>query len=384
MNYEIIYQKFIEIFKEEPHMFRSPGRVNLIGEHTDYNEGFVLPAAINKEIIFAITPSGDKNCKLISVDMNDSYEFNIGSFVKSGKAWANYLLGIIEQLKDNGYKLSGFNCVFGGDIPIGAGLSSSAALEAGLGFALKTLFNLTIEPIDIVKLSQKAENEFVGVKCGIMDQYINIFGKKNKVLKIDCRSLEYSYFPFEADDLSIVLCDSRVSHSLASSEYNLRRKQCEAGVKLLQKYNPSIVSLRDVEPELLKEHAGEFDPLILKRCEYVVEENVRLLAACDFLLKNDIAAFGQKINESHEGLRSKYEVSCSELDSLVEYARQDENTIGCRMMGGGFGGCTINLVKTEAVENFSQNMTDKYKLKTSRDLRIYVAKIVDGTSAIKL
>lgn len=384
MNYEKVYEKFAEIFKDKPYMFRSPGRVNLIGEHTDYNEGFVLPAAINKEIVFAIAPSGDKNCRLISLDMEDSYDFNIGSFVKSGKAWANYLLGIIEQFKNNGYKLNGFNCVFGGDIPIGAGLSSSAALEAGLGYALKEIFNLSIEPMDIVKLAQKAENEFVGVKCGIMDQYINIFGKKNKVLKIDCRSLEYSYFPFEADDLSIVLCDSRVSHSLASSEYNLRRKQCESGVKILQKYNPAIKSLRDVELDLLKAHIEEFDPVIYKRCEYVIEENIRLLAACDYLLKNDIVSFGEKVNESHEGLKNKYEVSCSELDSLVEYARQDENTIGCRMMGGGFGGCTINLVKTDAVENFSHKITDKYKIKTSRDLRIYVAKIVDGTSAIKM
>lgn len=384
MNYEKIYDQFVDIFKDKPSIFRSPGRVNLIGEHTDYNEGFVLPAAINKEIIFAIAPSGDKSCRLISVDMEDSYEFNISSFVKSGKAWANYLLGMIEQLKTAGYKLNGFNCIFGGDIPIGAGLSSSAALEAGLGFALKTLFNLTIEPMDIVKLAQKAENEFVGVKCGIMDQYVNIFGKKNKVLKIDCRSLENSYFPFEADDLSIVLCDSRVSHSLASSEYNLRRKQCETGVKILQRYNPAIVSLRDVEHELLKEHAEEFDPVIYKRCEYVIEENARLHKACDALMRNDISGFGQLINESHEGLRSKYEVSCSELDSLVEYARQDENTIGCRMMGGGFGGCTINLVKSDAVENFSLKMAEKYKWKTSRDLRIYEAKIVDGTSEIKI
>lgn len=384
MNYDKIYNHFVEIFKEKPFIFRSPGRVNLIGEHTDYNEGFVLPAAIDKEIIFAIAPSGDKNCRLISLDMEDSYEFNISSFVKSGKAWANYLLGMIEQLKNAGYKMNGFNCVFGGDIPIGAGLSSSAALEAGLGFALKTLFGLSVEPMDIVKLAQKAENEFVGVKCGIMDQYINIFGKKGKALKIDCRSLEYEYFPFEAEDLRIVLCDSRVSHSLASSEYNIRRKQCETGVKLIQRSNPSVVSLRDVSPDLLKSFKEDLDPVVYKRCEYVIEENARLLAATGALLKNNIAEFGSLMNESHEGLRSKYEVSCSELDSLVEYARQDENTIGCRMMGGGFGGCTINLVKSGAVESFTQKMTEKYKWKTSRDLRVYVAKIVDGTSQINL
>ncbi len=384
MNYEIYYNRFVELFKEKPFIFRSPGRVNLIGEHTDYNEGFVLPAAIDKEIIFAIAPSGDKNCRLVSIDMEDSYEFNIGTFVKSGKAWANYLLGMIDQLKIAGYKLNGFNCVFGGDIPIGAGLSSSAALEAGLGFALKSLFSLSVEPMDIVKLAQKAENDFVGVKCGIMDQYINIFGQKNNALKIDCRTLDYTYLPFNTDNLSIVLCDSRVSHSLAASEYNLRRKQCETGVKQLQRFHPEVNSLRDVSLPLLKEHLEDFDPVVYKRCEYVIEENARLLAACDTLLKNDMKAFGELMNESHEGLKNKYEVSCSELDSLVEYARQDENTLGCRMMGGGFGGCTINLVKKDAVEDFVQTMTEKYKWKTSRDLRVYVASIVEGTSEIKL
>ena len=384
MNYEIYYNRFVELFKEKPFIFRSPGRVNLIGEHTDYNEGFVLPAAIDKEIIFAIAPSGDKNCRLVSIDMEDSYEFNIGTFVKSGKAWANYLLGMIDQLKIAGYKLNGFNCVFGGDIPIGAGLSSSAALEAGLGFALKSLFSLSVEPMDIVKLAQKAENDFVGVKCGIMDQYINIFGQKNNALKIDCRTLDYTYLPFNTDNLSIVLCDSRVSHSLAASEYNLRRKQCETGVKQLQRFHPEVNSLRDVSLPLLKEHLEDFDPVVYKRCEYVIEENARLLAACDTLLKNDMKAFGELMNESHEGLKNKYEVSCSELDSLVEYARQDENTLGCRMMGGGFGGCTINLVKKDAVEDFVQTMTEKYKWKTSRDLRVYVVSIVEGTSEIKL
>ncbi len=384
MNYEIYYNRFVELFKEKPFIFRSPGRVNLIGEYTDYNEGFVLPAAIDKEIIFAIAPSGDKNCRLVSIDMEDSYEFNIGTFVKSGKAWANYLLGMIDQLKIAGYNLNGFNCVFGGDIPIGAGLSSSAALEAGLGFALKSLFSLSVEPMDIVKLAQKAENDFVGVKCGIMDQYINIFGQKNNALKIDCRTLDYTYLPFNTDNLSIVLCDSRVSHSLAASEYNLRRKQCETGVKQLQRFHPEVNSLRDVSLPLLKEHLEDFDPVVYKRCEYVIEENARLLAACDTLLKNDMKAFGELMNESHEGLKNKYEVSCSELDSLVEYARQDENTLGCRMMGGGFGGCTINLVKKDAVEDFVQTMTEKYKWKTSRDLRVYVASIVEGTSEIKL
>ncbi len=384
MKSEKIHNHYVELFKEKPQLFRSPGRVNLIGEHTDYNMGFVLPAAINKEIIFAIAPSGDKNCRLISVDMDDSYEFNISSFVKSGKAWANYLLGIIEQLKSNGYKLNGFNCVFGGDIPIGAGLSSSAAIEAGLGFALKSLFNLSVEPLDLVKLAQKAENDFVGVKCGIMDQYINIFGKKNNVLKLDCRSLDFEYYPFETNGYSVVLCDTRVSHSLAATEYNLRRKQCEAGVKILQRHNTGILSLRDVELDLLREHKDDIDPVIYKRCEYVIEENARLLSACESLTRHDILSFGERMNESHEGLKTKYEVSCSELDSLVEYARQDENVIGSRMMGGGFGGCTINLIKTEALDNFSETMVEKYKWKTSRDLRIYSAEIVDGTSSLSI
>ncbi|MHB8907161.1 MAG: galactokinase, partial [Melioribacteraceae bacterium] len=225
MNFpENIEKKFLEIFNEKPLLVRSPGRVNLIGEHTDYNNGFVLPAAIDKAIYFAVSPREDRECKLHSFDLNDNITFNLDKLEFSKKGWPNYLIGMVDQLIKTGHVLKGFNCVFGGDIPIGAGLSSSAALEAGLGFSLNHIFNLGIDKLTLVKLAQKAENEFVGVNCGIMDQYINIFGKNGHVLRIDCQSLDYEYFPFEFDNISVVLFDTSVSHSLASSEYNQRRK----------------------------------------------------------------------------------------------------------------------------------------------------------------
>ncbi len=241
-----IKEKFKELFNEDPYMFRSPGRVNLIGEHTDYNMGFVLPAAIDKAIYLAIAPRNDNYCKIFAFDKNSSFECSIEEFGKSEEEWPNYLLGVVDQLKKDGYRFYGFNCVFGGNIPIGAGLSSSAALEAGLAFALNHIYSLGIDKLTLVKIAQRAENEFVGVRCGIMDQYINVFGKSGHVLRIDCRSLEKDYFPFDYKNISIVLFDTNVSHSLASSEYNQRRKECSDGVKIIRKDYPQIESLRDV------------------------------------------------------------------------------------------------------------------------------------------
>lgn len=249
---KIIEKRFIEIFHFDPLIVRSPGRVNLIGEHTDYNNGLVLPAAIDKAIYFAISSRSDNVCRLFASDMNESFDFTIDKLTYSEKGWPNYLMGVVDQLKRRGYKFSGFNCAFGGDIPIGAGLSSSAAVEAGLAFALNYLFNLEIDKLSLVEIAQKAENEFVGVNCGIMDQYVNIFGENGKVLRIDCRSLENEYFPFDYKNISIVLFNSNVSHSLASTEYNQRRKECIAGVDIIKSENPQIASLRYVCLDVLK------------------------------------------------------------------------------------------------------------------------------------
>ncbi|MCX6150929.1 MAG: galactokinase [Ignavibacteriales bacterium] len=380
---EGVEYRFVKYFGKKPLIVRSPGRVNLIGEHTDYNNGFVLPAAIDKSIIFAVAPRTDNKCKLHAEDLNADYEFDLTNFQKSKKTWPNYLLGVVDQLKKNGYAVGGFDCVFGGDIPIGAGLSSSAAIEAGLAFALNEIFQLNIPKLDMVKMAQKAEHEFAGVLCGIMDQFINIFGQANKVLKLDCRSLEYEYYPFELKDVKIVLLDTHVKHSLGSSEYNIRRAQCEAGVKILQKYNLDIKSLRDVSLDLLIEHEGEFDELIYKRCSYVLNENIRLLSGCEDLKKNDLSSFGKRMYQSHEGLRDYYQVSCSELDVLVEIALKESAVFGARMMGGGFGGCTINLVKEKGMNDFIAKAKDEYLRKVGQELKVYVTSIKGGTEVIK-
>lgn len=381
---EIVEKKFLELFKEEPLIFRSPGRVNLIGEHTDYNMGFVLPGAIDKAIYFAVSARKDKTCKLFAIDMNDVFEFDIGDFKKSGKSWPNYLMGVVDQLKKAGYNFNGFNCVFGGDIPIGAGLSSSAAIEAGLTFALDYIYNLGISKLDIVKLAQKSENEFVGVNCGIMDQFINIFGHSGNVLRIDCRSLEYEYFPFDFKNVSIVLFDSRVSHSLASSEYNQRRKECAEGVAVISEKYSHVSSLRDVSIEMLNEFKSKLDPVIFKRCKYAVEENVRLLNACNALNENDLKKFGTLMYETHDGLSKDYEVSCKELDYLVELTKDNPKVYGSRMMGGGFGGCTINLIENDSIDEIKSLVSKKYKEKFNIDTKIYITKISSGTGIISV
>ncbi|RJP63181.1 MAG: galactokinase [Ignavibacteriales bacterium] len=380
---ENIEYKFLKLFGKKPLIVRSPGRVNLIGEHTDYNEGFVLPAAIDKAIIFAVAPRPDNLCKIHSEDLNADYEFDVTNFSKATHSWPNYLLGVVHQLKKNGYNFSGFECVFGGDIPIGAGLSSSAAIEAGLGFALSKMFDLNVPSIDIVKMAQLAEHEFAGVRCGIMDQFINIFGKKDKVLKLDCRSLDYEYFPFEMKDIKIVLFDTHVKHSLASGEYNIRRGQCEEGVKLIQKHDSSVKSLRDVPLQLLLEHKNEFEPTVFKRCHYVIKENERLLNGCEDLKKNDFDAFGKLMYQSHAGLRDEYEVSCKELDVLVDIVSGKSDVLGARMMGGGFGGCTINLVKQNSVENIVAEVKEEYKKKVQQEVKVYVTSIMGGTEVLK-
>ena len=377
-----IQKKFMELFGQNPTLFRSPGRVNLIGEHTDYNQGFVLPAAVDKAIYLGLSPRKDRKCFLFANDLGQSHEFKVSELAKSEKRWPNYIMGVVDQMQRAGYSFLGFNCVFGGDIPIGAGMSSSAAIEAGLAFALNTIFELNIDRLDLVKLSQKAENDFVGVRCGIMDQFINIFGKPKKVLKLDCRSLEYTYFPFEREDLKIVLCDTQVPRALASSEYNIRRQQCESGVKLLQKYAPAIKSLRDVSPQLLEAHRQEFDPVIYKRCDYVIRENLRVEMGCKDLEQGDFRSFGQRMYDSHAGLRDSYQVSCKELDVLVEAASKIEGVLGARLMGAGFGGCTINLVEEEAVENFSDKVRTAYLAKTGRESKIYVTRLLSGTEQI--
>ncbi len=373
---------FRKKFNEQPLLIRSPGRVNLIGEHTDYNKGYVLPAAIDKSIYFAIAPRKDRQCIVVAMDMNDEYEFSIDDIQVTKKGWPNYLMGVVDQLIHAQYMIQGFNCVFGGDIPIGAGMSSSAALEAGLAFALNHMFELRIDDLALVKFAQKAENRFVGVQCGIMDQYINIFGKQDNVLRIDCRSLEYKYYPFAFHNVSIVLFDTRVSHSLASSAYNRRREECGEGVTIIKTCNPEVDSLRDVSVDMIRKCKDKMDATVYRRCKYVVEENDRVLQACRELEKGDLKAFGMYMSRTHEGLSRDYEVSCKELDYLVELVQDDPQIYGSRMMGGGFGGCTINLIENNHVNDVSKMVTERYKQKFNIDLKTYITAISSGTNVI--
>jgi galactokinase len=382
MLLEEIKKKFISEFNKTPLIVRSPGRVNIIGEHTDYNEGFVLPAAIDKEIVCAISANYTDTCKLISYDMNDSFEFDITNIEKSDKGWPNYILGVVTEFQKKGLEIKGFDCIFGGDIPLGAGLSSSAALECAFAFSFNTMFEHQLSKIELVKIAQSAENNFVGVKCGIMDQFVSVHGKPDKVIHLDCKTLDFEYYDLELNEYRIILCDTQVKHSLGDSEYNTRRHECETGVGILREHYPDIHSLRDVDMSQLLKYRSEFDPVVFKRCKYVIEENERVLDCCMKLVEGNVEAFGQNMFKTHEGLSKEYEVSCKELDFLVDAAKASNMVIGARMMGGGFGGCTINLVKIEYIDKFIKEMTEKYYSELGLELKTYIVKISNGTSKV--
>lgn len=377
-----IKEKFIALYHEEPVIVRSPGRINLIGEHTDYNNGFVLPAAIDKALYVAIKARPDNDIRMFAVDENDAYDGNINELKKSGQQWPDFILGSLQQLQIHNYNTTGFNLVVGGDVPLGAGLSSSAALECASLFAFKQVFNIDVSLLDIVKMAQRAENDFVGVQCGIMDQFASGFGKKNHVIKLDCRSLEYEYKPFMPDDVEIILLNTNVKHSLADTEYNTRRQQCEKGVELIQKKYPQVKSLRDATLEMVDELIKPVDETVYKRCSFMVKEIRRVPDACLDLDNKDIAAFGKKMFEAHEGLSKEYEVSCKELDFLVDHVKQYSEVIGARMMGGGFGGCTINLIKKGAVDKIINDISNDYKKAMNLELTMYRVSIEDGTGLV--
>jgi galactokinase len=379
----LVKEKFAALFPGAGSLLiRSPGRVNLIGEHTDYNHGFVLPAAIDKAIWMAIGRRDDNELHLVSLDLDRTYRGDLDDLAPSPLHWPDYILGVVQQLRQAGQAVSGFNCVFSGDIPPGAGMSSSAALECATAFALNELFGLGLDKLTMVRLAQRAENVFVGVQCGIMDQFASMFGRRDHVIRLDCQSLEYTYFPFRLEGIRIVLLDSNVKHSLASSEYNTRRQQCEAGVRLIRAHHPTVTSLRDATADMVDRYIAPVDELIYRRCRFIVGENARLLAGTEDLEKGDIAAFGRKMFETHEGLSRDYAVSCVELDFLVEQVKGDPAVIGARMMGGGFGGCTINLVKEDAIDTLVTRIAPVYQNAMHKELKVYVAKIEDGTSIV--
>ena len=377
-----IRQVFIEKFNEVPRLFRSPGRINLIGEHTDYNQGFVLPASVDKAVYFAITPREDDLVFLYAADLGLSYAFELDDLAKPDERWPHYQLAVLDQLKKAGIGIRGFQAAFGGDIPVGAGMSSSAALECCLLFALNELFALNLDRMTIVKMGQKAENEYVGVNCGIMDQFASVFGRSESVIQLDCRSLQYEYFPFPMNEYQLVLCDTGVKHSLADSEYNTRRKECEEGIAILKRFDPRIQSLRDVSVALVERYKEELGELIYKRCKYITEEIERVQVACQLLTENRLELFGRKMYETHTGLSREYEVSCDELDFLVEQTANNPDVAGARMMGGGFGGCTINLVRHAAVERFEERMIEAYRIAFGIELSCYRVTITGGSEEV--
>ena len=361
---------------------RSPGRVNIIGEHTDYNAGFVLPAAIDKAAYVAIAKRADNKVGMYATAFHEDFETSLQDIKTTPLGWPNYILGVIDQIQKSGVTLSGFNLLVDGDIPIGAGLSSSAALECATLFAITELFGLQFTKIQMAYMAQKAEHDFAGVNCGLMDMFASLFGKEGHVIKLDCRSLEYEYVPLDIKGYKILLLNTNVKHQLSSSEYNTRRIQCEQGITWIQAHEPLVLSLRDATVAMLDEYILPKDVLIYNRCKYVVEENARLLNACNDLKNGNIQALGEKMFETHEGLKSLYEVSCPELDFLVDQVKGHPAVLGARMMGGGFGGCTINIVKEEAIEGLVANLQPLYEKHAQKPLSHYIASIEQGTSVL--
>jgi galactokinase len=372
-----IRRQFQQYFSNDYQIAAAPGRVNLIGEHTDYNQGFVLPAAIDKNIWVALAPNTTRLLNLRALEFGENYSFSLDD-MHPVKGWPTYLLGMIHIIMPENRLPYGMDVVVAGNVPVGAGMSSSAALCSAFGLALNEVFHLGLSRMELALAGQKTEHQFAHLQCGIMDQFASLHGKSGHLIKLDCRSLEYEYIPFDFPNVRIILVNSMVSHSLASSEYNTRRRQCEAGVAVFQKYDPSILSLRDLTFDLLEAHRGELDDLVYKRCRFIVQENQRLLNGCDFLKHHDLDAFGEMMYEAHEGLSRDYEISCPESDFLVKTIKNLKGVKGARQMGGGFGGCIISLVEKDFADIFISDIQEKYALQYGKTPDCYQMNISEG------
>ena len=380
MDIEFVRSRFIKHHDGTTgSVYASPGRINLIGEHTDYNGGFVFPGAVDKGMIIEIKPNGTDLVKAYSIDLKDYVEFGLNEEDAPRASWARYIFGVCREMIKRGVEVKGFNTAFAGDVPLGAGMSSSAALESAYAYALNDLFgDNKIDKFELAKVGQATEHNYIGVKCGIMDQFASVFGKEGSLMRLDCRSLEYQYFPFKPEGYRLVLVDSVVKHELASSAYNKRRQSCENVVAAIAKKHEGVEFLRDCTLEMLAEVKEEVSAEDYMRAEYVIEEIQRVLDVCDALEKGDYETVGQKMYETHHGMSKKYEVSCEELDFLNDVAF-DCGVTGSRVMGGGFGGCTINLVKNELYETFITTAKERFKEKFGRSPKVYDVVISDGS-----
>jgi galactokinase len=377
VHLEKLASRFREIFHEEPTLYRAPGRVNLIGEHTDYNDGFVFPAAIDLFTWIAIAPRDDRRVRVHSDNFDETAEFELEAERPEPKKWSTYISGVALACEQAGYQLRGANLLVRGDVPIGAGVSSSAALEVAAGFALLANSGVTIDGRKLAQLCQKAENDFVGTRCGIMDQLASACCVKDRALLLDCRSLEFRTLPLPSD-IRLVICNSMVKRELASSAYNARRAECEEGVRILAQRFPAVRALRDASMDQLRSLKAALPEDVYRRCRHVITEDARVIRSADALEHNRLEDLGQAMAESHRSLRDDYEVSCGELDLLVELANQARGVHGARMTGAGFGGSTINLVDSNAVEDFRSQVSAEYKRRTGVQPDVYVSNAADG------
>ena len=364
-------------------LVRSPGRVNLIGEHTDYNDGFVLPGAANKSVVLALAPRSGNTVRLHSIDFDATCTVPLSELAPSDMEWPNLPLGVAAQIQRS-RPIEGFDLVYGADLPRGAGLSSSAAIACGVAFGLNHLFDLGLSSDEMINISAMAEHEFLGVKCGTMDQFVNLRAKEHCLLMLDCRDRKFNYVPMSDNGARLVLCDSQVRRRLLNSEYNKRRAQCESGVAQLSKVLPGVGSLRDVTLDALRDHKAALPPAVFSRCLFALEENDRVVTAAEALTLKDFATAGRLLYASHEGLRNLYDVSCPELDTLVEGASQISGVYGAKLMGAGFGGCTINLVEKEQLGTFMEGMAKVFRDDLKKPPKIHIATLGKRTHVVEM
>ena len=385
MDIEFVRSRFIKHFDGKTgNIYFSPGRINLIGEHTDYNGGFVFPGAVDKGIMAEVRPNGTDTVMCYSIDLKDRVEFKVADPEGPRATWARFIYGMVQEFKELGVDIKGFNIAFAGDVPLGAGMSSSAAMESCFGCALNDLFaDNKISKWDIALAGQATEHKYIGVNCGIMDQFASVFGQKGKLMRLDCRSREFEYFPFNPQGYKLVLVNSKVKHELAGSPYNDRRKSCENVVVALSKHftNKKFETLRDANWEELEVIKGNVSAEDYQRAHFVLGEKDRVLAVCDALIAGDYETVGKKMYETHQGLSKEYEVSCEELDFLNEVAK-DNGVTGSRIMGGGFGGCTINLVKDEIYDKFITDAMQRFEAKYGHAPEVYPVIISDGSHKV--